>query len=313
MVSVNFTVNFVRIMIFVTSQTYSELRSMAVSLKQTEFRVSAVGLGATQAQTTSVRVPLPEERKAADALRKSRVGKCILPTVALPQAPLPPKRTAEHIVTAIMRSHTAPYRPLPPSGSVLLSASTFTVCNCHKRGEAEVFATSTRAVKHSVLPPQSALILPTPSQQSSSAPPPTLPSCPFALPTACAVVHDDFATRLFTSKAPGQHILNDSSPSLPSLGSVRIEDMPPPLQPFNSSSGFDDMDGAATNMIPPSAGSGIYTAFIPGGKSITLRLPPSVVDEIAVTIAFINTHSSHEIEVYWVDYDGNLVVRRVLM
>ena len=64
--------------------------------------------------------------------------------------------------------------------------------------------------------------------------------------------------------------------------------------------------------VPPSAGSGVYLAFIPGNGALQLQLPPSVLDEVAVVLSFRNSHPSHDVEVYWVDYEGQLTLRRVL-
>ena len=57
---------------------------------------------------------------------------------------------------------------------------------------------------------------------------------------------------------------------------------------------------------------GIFFDFVPGSETAPLRLPCSDADDIAVVIRFCNSDRSHAMETYWVDYDGQLVVRRVL-
>lgn len=63
---------------------------------------------------------------------------------------------------------------------------------------------------------------------------------------------------------------------------------------------------------PPSALAGIYLAFVPGDGALQLQLPPSMVDDVPLVMCFRSDHPRHHIEVYWVDYGGQLTLRRVL-
>ena len=57
---------------------------------------------------------------------------------------------------------------------------------------------------------------------------------------------------------------------------------------------------------------GLYIDFVPGSETAPLHLPASETDAEEVVIRFSNADPSHTMETYWVDYDGQLVVRRVL-
>jgi hypothetical protein len=50
----------------------------------------------------------------------------------------------------------------------------------------------------------------------------------------------------------------------------------------------------------------------PPGSPPQLQLPPSLDDDVPLVLAFRSDHPRHAIEVYWVDYAGQLTLRRVL-
>jgi hypothetical protein len=187
-----------------------------------------------------------------------------------------------------------------------MSTATYMVCNCHAAGPAQLFSAVSRTFKHTVLPPQSASMFTTspstPADEDAGAP---RSNAPFALPDTCAVVHIDSMAGIYDSSG-GMHVYRDDLHSRPVATAVTLAPFVP-----SSPAGGSSVQFGSTGM-PPSAGAGFYTAFIPGSATLTLRLPPSIADEKPVVLSFMNGHSAHALEVYWVDYDGQLVVRRVL-
>ena len=75
---------------------------------------------------------------------------------------------------------------------------------------------------------------------------------------------------------------------------------------------LDPHDGAGPSLPPPSAMTGMFVCFLPGAEGLALRLPPSVADDVPVVFEFCNSHMEHDMETYWVDYDGQLTRRRSL-
>ena len=80
------------------------------------------------------------------------------------------------------------------------------------------------------------------------------------------------------------------------------------MRPSSRHSGYSE-DVQPIAAVPT---RGIFFDFVPGSETAPLRLPCSDADDIAVVIRFCNSDRSHAMETYWVDYDGQLVVRRVL-
>jgi hypothetical protein len=251
-------------------------------------------LAASQSSSATLRVPLPDELRETNKLMRAAAGKSALPVVTLPCLPLPGHTGREPLGTAVL-SHTGPFRARAAIPSTLvMSPATFTICNCHETGNGEVYRSASRKMKHSSLPALSATMFTVPvSGKVTDLPENSSP--PFVLPDVCAVVHPD-ATSVgsHVTTAPGQHVFSGDTHD-----SLRTRSR---LIPFLSASGDS----------PPSAGNGMYAALIPGSAALTLRLPPSVMDETPLTLAFMNAHPAHTVEVYWVDYDGQLVLRRVL-
>lgn len=251
-------------------------------------------LAETQAHASTVRIPLPQELAQTSKLRKSLLGKVELPQVVIPQAPIRSMPSSNPLRSAVA-GVTSRHKKSLSHDSLPLTANTFLVCNCNMVGPAEVYTAIARTVSHTLLPPLTATSFPSSWAQVSPGDSTFPARVPFHLPPTCAVLYDElYASEVYDS-SDGRHVfIGGASPSSAPL-----------LAPFTESSVF-------SSDPPPSATSGLYTAFLPGVASLTLRLPPSILDNVPVTIKFVNTHRAHTVEVYWVDYDGNLVIRRLL-